>query len=309
MKGIIMQERTIKTWRDPYDAGFSTTTPKEITLHSGLTVLVGCNGAGKTTLLKNIESVLQKDNIPYHKYNNLNDGGNNSVSEMFYSKNYSEMAYLVSASEGEAIKENVGLMSQNIRSFLETGFYNSRKNRFAEIFRSDKEKEQTPISNERWLLFDATDSGMSIDAVIELKEFFHMILKDSENQGLDIYIIISANEYELASGTDCFDVQSGKYISFSDYSEYKDFILKTRIKKEKRIKKAQEICAKRREKEIVKMKKEIEKNTAKIKEIDQKTKEKNRDLTYGEKYRINDLKRMIERNQRELKNLEEKGYV
>lgn len=304
-----MQERTIKTWRDPYDAGFSTTTPKEITLHSGLTVLVGCNGAGKTTLLRNIESILQKDTIPYHKYNNLNDGGSNSVSEMLYSKNYSEMAYLVSASEGEAIKENVGLMSQNIRSFLETGFYNSRKNRFAEIFRSDKEKEQTPISNERWLLFDATDSGMSIDAVIELKEFFNMILKDSEKQGLDTYIIISANEYELASGTDCFDVQSGKYISFSDYSEYKDFILKTRIKKEKRMKKAQEICAKRREKEIAKMKKEIEKNTTKIKEIEQKAKEKNRNLTYGEKYRINDLQRMIEQNHRKLKNMEEKGYL
>lgn len=304
-----MKEKTIKTWRDPYDAGFSTTTPKEITLHSGLTVLVGCNGAGKTTLLRNIESILQKDTIPYHKYNNLNDGGNNSVSEMFYSKNYSEMAYLVSASEGEAIKENVGLMSQNIRSFLETGFYNSRKNRFAEIFRSDKEKEQTLISNERWLLFDATDSGMSIDAVIELKEFFNMILKDSEKQGLDTYIIISANEYELASGTDCFDVQSGKYISFSDYSEYKDFILKTRIKKEKRMKKAQEICAKRREKEIAKMKKEIEKNTTKIKEIEQKAKEKNRNLTYGEKYRINDLQRMIEQNHRKLKNMEEKGYL
>ena len=237
MKGIIMQERTIKTWRDPYDAGFSTTTPKEITLHSGLTVLVGCNGAGKTTLLRNIESVLKNNTIPYHKYNNLNDGGSNSISEMLYSKNYSEMAYLVSASEGEAIKENVGLMSQNIRSFLETGFYNSRKNRFAEIFRSDKEKEQAPISNERWLLFDATDSGMSIDAVIELKDFFSMILEDSEKQGLDTYIIISANEYELAADTDCFDVQSGKYLSFSNYSEYKDFIIKTRIKKEKRIKK------------------------------------------------------------------------
>lgn len=45
----------VKTWRDPYDAGFSPTRSKEIELKPGLTVLVGCNGAGKTTLLLNIK--------------------------------------------------------------------------------------------------------------------------------------------------------------------------------------------------------------------------------------------------------------
>lgn len=52
----------IKTWRDPYDAGFSTTRPKEISINEGLTVLVGCNGAGKTTLLMNIKDQCRTDN-------------------------------------------------------------------------------------------------------------------------------------------------------------------------------------------------------------------------------------------------------
>lgn len=35
--------RIIKTWRDPYDAGFSTCRKKQIEIQQGLTVLVGCN--------------------------------------------------------------------------------------------------------------------------------------------------------------------------------------------------------------------------------------------------------------------------
>ena len=56
--------RIIKTWRDPYDAGFSTCRKKQIEIQQGLTVLVGCNGSGKTTLLHNIKSELKKEDIP-----------------------------------------------------------------------------------------------------------------------------------------------------------------------------------------------------------------------------------------------------
>jgi hypothetical protein len=35
--------RTFKTWRDPYDEGFSTCRKKEIEIKPGVTVLVGCN--------------------------------------------------------------------------------------------------------------------------------------------------------------------------------------------------------------------------------------------------------------------------
>ena len=55
-----MNERIIRTWRDPYGDGFTLCKPKEIAIKSGLTVLVGCNGSGKTTLLHNIKKELKK---------------------------------------------------------------------------------------------------------------------------------------------------------------------------------------------------------------------------------------------------------
>jgi len=47
-------------------------------------------------------------------------------------------------------------------------------------------------------------------------------------------IVISANEYELANGEQCFDVNLGKYLTFDDYESYKKFILKSRKLKDKR---------------------------------------------------------------------------
>lgn len=76
--------RKIKTWRDPYDEGFTPTRPKEIELKTGLTVLVGCNGAGKTTLLNNIKAALGK-NEPFLYFNNLTDGGTSSFNSLLYS--------------------------------------------------------------------------------------------------------------------------------------------------------------------------------------------------------------------------------
>ena len=67
---------TINTWRDPYDAGFTTTKPKQVSFQPGLTVLVGCNGAGKSTLLMNIKEEVAEQKLPCHSYDNLVDGGN-----------------------------------------------------------------------------------------------------------------------------------------------------------------------------------------------------------------------------------------
>ena len=62
--------RIIKTWRDPYDEGFSTCRRKEVTLNPGVTALVGYNGAGKSTMLHNIEARLKTEKITVFSYNN-----------------------------------------------------------------------------------------------------------------------------------------------------------------------------------------------------------------------------------------------
>ena len=52
----------------------------------------------------------------------------------------------------------------------------------------------------------------------------------------DTVIVVSANEYEMARGENCFDVYNGKYIKFKDYEEYRQFILDSKEIKEKRYK-------------------------------------------------------------------------
>ena len=105
----------------------------------------------------------------------------------------------------------------------------------AEIF-SDK-PYKVPDAKERWLLFDAVDSGFSVDNVIELKNFFKILIKDFEERGYELYIVVSANEFELAREEDCFDVMNGKYIRFAGYDDFRGFIIKSREKKDRRYKK------------------------------------------------------------------------
>jgi len=84
-------------------------------------------------------------------------------------------------------------------------------------------------------LLDAVDSGLSIDYIDELKEkLFQFIIDDCKKKGIDIYFVVSANSYEMARESDCFDVYEGKYKKFKDYEEYREFILERRKIKEMR---------------------------------------------------------------------------
>lgn len=229
-------EKDIKTWRNPYDCGFSTTRLKNIIIKSGITILVGCNGAGKTTLIKNITEQLKKENTPYYVFDNLYSGGKKSISKMVDSNNIEKAALMLSSSEGENITNNICDILEKARCFIKTGDSDVYKtNKILKFLKNINQDEEEPIiSNERWFLFDAIDSGYSIDNIVEFKEILNLMILDSKKMNKDLYIIISANSYEMANNENCFDVMSGKYIRFKDYNEYKKFIIKTRKRKEKR---------------------------------------------------------------------------
>ena len=139
------------------------------------------------------------------------------------------------SSEGENISLNLNKLAGNLGEFIQTGRVVTKFSRLADAMSGRGKKEIT--SNERWILLDAMDSGYSIDDVIEMKEFFDLVLEDGKKSGVEVYIVISSNGYELACQSDCFDVTAGKYIRFESYEEYKKFILKTREKKDKRYEK------------------------------------------------------------------------
>lgn len=287
----------IKTWRDPYDAGFNTITPKEITLEPGLTVLVGCNGAGKTTLLMNIKEHCKAVKVPCHMYNNLRDGGDSHIGSMLAgcgelpSDDLGMAISIWTASEGEAIKLNLGRQSTLYKEFLHTGNFKNRSYRFSRLFSDDKE-DKLQETNIRVLLFDATDSGLSIDNVCDIKRLFKLIRADAKEKGLELYLIISANEYELCRGEQCFDVNRGIYLTFNDYEDYRKFILKSRERKENRI--ARQI--KWREKQEAKEKEKYEKLKETIdKEIEViKSKSEGSELSYSDRSKIEKLERKLE---------------
>ena len=227
--------RKFKLWTDPYDAGMEIFRKKNITIEPGVTVLVGCNGIGKSTMLHCIEEQLKKEGIPYIHFDNLHDGGKNSISEASFMGDFKFMATAATSSEGENIMMNINKLAERIGNLVRTGKDGSMENQIANIFKSfHKDSPQTETeSNERWILLDAIDSGFSVDNIVDLKEFlFKTILK--HNFEKEIYIIISANEYEMANGEMCFDVYNGEHITFDGYNDYRNFILNSRKDKDKR---------------------------------------------------------------------------
>ena len=46
--------------------------------------------------------------------------------------------------------------------------------------------------------------------------------------GNEIYIVVSANEYEMARDEQCFDVYNGKYVKIKDYEEYRNLVLQSK---------------------------------------------------------------------------------
>lgn len=223
--------------RDYYDEGFNLYKKKTITIRPGVTILVGCNGIGKTTLLHQIRDKLKEEKIPYITFDNLKDGGSHSISEAGFYGNFGFMATAMCSSEGENIVMNICNLAARLREFVDKGEDPKEKIhiKLAKSIReiNGEEIEEPEIPKERWILLDAVDSGLSVDNIVDIKEqLFKTILE--YNYGNEIYIVISANEYEMARGEQCFDVYNGKYLTFKDYEEYRNLVLQSKEWKNQR---------------------------------------------------------------------------
>ena len=198
--------------KDPHETGEPIYAKSRITLKPGLTVLVGCNGSGKSTLMRHIRYKLRKLAIPFFEYDNLFEGGASAKDwALQVSGNMNLLVSLAMSSEGEQIYINFGEMCRKLGAFI----------------------RQNSDAKELWIMFDSIDSGLSIDYIDELKNFLKdMVIGGDKDK--DIYILMSANAYELCRDEQCFDVHNGMYTSFKDYEEYRDFVLRSRERKDKR---------------------------------------------------------------------------
>lgn len=231
--------RKFQLIKDYYAQGINLYKKKTIEIKPGVTVLVGCNGAGKTTLLHQLQALLKKDNIPCVLYDNLHSGGNASISEAMRNGDVGFCATAMCSSEGENIYMNIGRLAERLGKFIKNGedpkekILNQLARSLALINGKDSEPEPK-LSNERWVLLDAIDSGFSIDNIVDVKELLFQTMLE-HNFDTEIYILVVANEYEMARGENCFDVQNGKYTTFSNYEEYRNFVFKSRTQKDLRI--------------------------------------------------------------------------
>lgn len=192
--------------KDYYEKGKIIFSKQQAIIDPGVTVLVGCNGSGKTTLINIIRTQLENEEIKYISFDNLRDGGYYAKERAGFYGDAKFLATSLTSSEGENIILNMSNIVQKIGNYA----------------RLDKK--------ELWVLLDAVDSGLSIDNIIDLKDLFNLII--NTNTDKDVYIIISANEYELAREEQCFDVYSLKYITFKDYEDYRKFIIKSKERKD-----------------------------------------------------------------------------
>lgn len=210
---------TIKTPHGYYRESDKIFKSTKVDFTPGLTVLVGCNGAGKTTLLKIINTACKQNKIPLYQYDNLHDGGERSMSKMLQRHDIENAALMMTSSEGENIINSIANIAGEIGKFVS----------------ANRMEKQIVIT------MDAVDSGLSIDHIVLLKKtLFDTITSDAKSNNIPLYLIVAANSYEMTSGERCLDVSAGKYITFSDYTEYRNFILKSAEKKELRYKKPSE---------------------------------------------------------------------
>ena len=209
-----MKFRVPKSWYEDDDHIFQKTC---VTIEEGITVLVGCNGSGKSTLISIMKQKLEEKKIPYVHYDNMRDGGSTARSTFLLEQAFDMFACAFSSSEGENI-------TMNASKYI---------GKFAKL--CDKSKEDSIF-----LLLDALDSGLSIDNIQDMKSLLHKLMEEFRSTDKHVYIIISANEYELTVDESCLDVSKLKYVSIKSYDKFKKIVLASRQYKDDRYKRLSE---------------------------------------------------------------------
>lgn len=202
----------LKIKKDYYDEGIKMFATDEISFNPGVTILVGCNGYGKSTLIQMVNNFCTKNDIQLLQYDSEKLNSVHRNMELFLHTNqFEKLALLTSSSEGEKLTQGFSDILSQVGAFVR-----------------QRKEDKKPF----FITFDAVDSGLSIDEQIEYNKVFHMIHEDIK--GLDGYILVTSNNYELTKGFDCMDVYDGSTVKFDNYEDYKEFIFKTKEIKKKR---------------------------------------------------------------------------
>lgn len=169
----------------------------------GIYYIVGPNGSGKTSLLHQLKDYGEENGYEIISYSDTVDGRGNSISKLAYHNQFSDVANLMMSSEGESIYYNFGFTVQSIGTAIR-------------------------LNKKAFILIDGIDSGMSIDKLKEIRDVFDNIIS-KDIIGKDIYIFITANNFELVRGdVYCINPYNGKRVNFKTYNAFEKYIINYR---------------------------------------------------------------------------------
>lgn len=197
-----MENIVLKLEQYPYTDKEKVFSYKKITLNPGITPLTGKNGSGKTTILHSLRRYCEKNGIKNLTFDNLRDGGNNCYGKLLFGDDLAGLATRMGSSEGQNIYLNISSFSREIGGMV----------------------RQTRPGEKLVIMFDAIDSGLSIDLILEVRNFFEMVKADCTRSGVELYIVFAANSFELCRDYESFFVPTGKTKVFKNYETYKKAI-------------------------------------------------------------------------------------
>ena len=212
----------VKVIKDYYDTGVDLYQKAYIELREGVTILVGCNGYGKSTFLNILKSKCEYENIPLLLLN-AHTEGNHFIEKAFNQGNINLASTALISSEGENIVLLVADFIKRVGQWIQSILKNF------DVYKKDNNGFIDAV-----LIMDSVDSGLSIDNIIEIKNFLGTLISDFTSNKIRLHIVISTNSYEFTIGYDCLDVVRGKYRGFRSYIEFKNFILQSRDRMNRR---------------------------------------------------------------------------
>lgn len=195
----------LKVIKDYYLPGKKIFKYNQIDFNTGVTVLIGCNGSGKSTTLKQLQEQCLRKKVNCVFYDNYRDGGLANINKLFLGGDINDINKALTSSEGEVINRFLSIFTDKI----------------AKSINACKPNEPLVI------LLDALDSGLSIDGILDARSLFEMIKEDCKSKNIPVYIIASANEFELARDYRCFNVSTGREQIVKDYETFKKEILES----------------------------------------------------------------------------------
>lgn len=172
---------------------------KTIEINKGITVLTGPNGSGKTFACSQIEEYLKDNDKKFYSTDVYNEG--KSISQRYLEDgDMKSLAKYTVASEGQRVFD----------TFVDNHVTNIGE--YIRLLIEDNIKEG-------YIIIDGIDSGVSIDLLMSIRAFFDMVLSDCEEQGIEIYIIVTSNSYELIPHYDCIWIPTMEHYKRGDEAD------------------------------------------------------------------------------------------